>query len=276
MTKMSVRPALAALGASVLAVGLPVPASAVIGGYVAGADQFPWTVSVQKDDAHACGGSIYNGRTVITSAMCVRGMAPGQLAVRYGSLTQGFGGTVVGVEKIVLHPRYDDTTRDNDIAVLHTASNITFGPNARPVCLPEQGNDPAEGATAQVSGWGATYEAGPTPSQLMAVDLPIVARAKGRGQYGAAAVTDNMIATGIDAGGKSPGPGDEGGPLVIRDGNDKATLVGVYSWAGGSARPDHAAIFTRVGGEVRTFIADNIRGANDAGVPANAPCGGSR
>ncbi|WP_328403715.1 serine protease [Nocardia sp. NBC_00403] len=258
-------------GASALVVGMSTPASAIVGGYVAADDQFPWTVSVQKGGAHACGGAALNSRTVITSAMCVRGVRPEQLKLRYGSLRHDSGGSVVDIEKIVVHPRYDVVNRENDIAVLHTSENLSFGTNAATVCLPEPGSDPGGGVIAQASGWGALREGGETPSQLMGVDLPTVSRQQAQGQYGVTAVTANMIAAGLDAGGKSPGAGDEGSPLVARS-NDKATLVGLYSWAGGNARPGYSAVFTRVGGYVDNFLADNMLGAGD-GSTTDEPCG---
>ncbi|MFD0364303.1 serine protease [Nocardia sp. GCM10030253] len=257
---------------SVVAVGAPTPASAIVGGYAAAGDQFPWTASVQKGGAHACGAAILNNRTVITSAMCVRGVQPDQVKLRYGSLRHDSGGSVVEIQKIVLHPRYDTVNRDSDIAVLHTTENLAFGTNAAPVCLPESGSDPADGVIAQASGWGAIGEGGQAPSYLMAVDLPTVGRAQAQSQYGASTITANMIAAGIDAGGKSPGAGDEGGPLVTRGNEGNATLVGLYSWANGHARPGYAAVFTRIGIYVNNFLADNMLGAG-AGSTSNEPCG---
>lgn len=248
-------------------------AEAVVGGTAATSGQHPWTVSVQRDGRHACGGAIYNGQTVLTSARCVQGASAGALRVRYGSLGHSSGGASSGVAKVVAHPQFDAATLDNDIAVLQTANVMAYGTNVRSVCLPAAGSEPAAGEIATLTGWGTTDDSGATPAKLMAVDIPIVDRAKLRTQYGAAEITDNMIGAGLDEGGKGGAKGDEGGPLVVRSAKGVATLVGLYSWSKGAALPGHASVFTRIGPYVDGFVKENAVG--DEGETGNAPCGQS-
>lgn len=246
-------------------------AEAVVGGTAAVDGQHPWTVSVQRDGRHVCGGAIYNGHSVLTSARCVQGGGPGVFRVRYGSLGHSSGGASTGVAKVVAHPQFDAATLDNDIAVLQTANVMAYGTNVRSVCLPAAGSEPATGELATLTGWGATDDSGAMAAKLMAVDVPIVDRAKLGAQYGAGEITDNMIGAGVDEGGKGGAKGDEGGPLVVRSAKGVATLVGLYSWSKGAALPGHASVFTRVDPYVDGFLKENVVG--DEGETGNAPCG---
>jgi len=229
-------------------------AGKIVGGRLAKDGEFPWTISLQRT-SHSCGGSIYNERTIITAAHCVDGASASALNVRYGSLKHASGGTRIGVQKVVVHPGYSSSTIDNDIAILHTAVPITLGTNAQPIGLPEQGNDPT--GTVTCSGWGTTREGGALPADLMAVDVPIVDRAKCNSQYGSGSITNNMVCAGVDAGGMDACQGDSGGPLVSGSGTS-AKLVGIVSWGYGCARPNYAGVYARVGPYVNNFIAQNI------------------
>jgi trypsin len=189
---------------------------------------------------------IYNARTVITAAHCVSGASPSGLRVRYGTLTHASGGTLVSVSAIISHPGYSASTIDNDIAVLQLAAPMTLGQTqAKAVSLPAQGSDPTAGALAMTSGWGTTSSGGSIVASLRSVKVPIVSRASAQASYGAASITNNMIAAGLTEGGKDACQGDSGGPLVIN-----GVLVGITSWGRGCAQPGYPGIYARVGNYV--------------------------
>lgn len=188
----------------------------IAGGYVSPAGEAPWQVSLRKS-SHSCGGVIYNSRTVITAAHCVVGNQPSSLSVRYNSQYHNSGGALVAVSSIVVHPSYNSTTIDNDIALVKLASALTLGSTqAKAVKLPAQGSDPAAGELALASGWGVISAGGSAfPAALQSVKVPIVSRATAKAAYGSSAITNNMIAAGLTEGGKDTCQGDSGGPLVM-------------------------------------------------------------
>lgn len=63
------------------------------------------------------------------------------------------GGTLVSVSKIVVHPSYDESTIDNDIALWQLSTAIPESSTIGYATLPVQGSDPAAGTTLTVSGW---------------------------------------------------------------------------------------------------------------------------
>jgi trypsin len=58
----------------------------IVGGTVAAAGEFPFIVSLQRNGAHFCGGSLLNSRTVVTAAHCAVGQTASSLSVRAGTL----------------------------------------------------------------------------------------------------------------------------------------------------------------------------------------------
>lgn len=66
----------------------------------------------------------------------------------------------VGVEKIIIHPRYNDKSRDkrHDIALLRLDTYVKYSKYIRPICLPIAGfgSGLITGNKLTVAGWGST------------------------------------------------------------------------------------------------------------------------
>lgn len=66
----------------------------------------------------------------------------------------------VGVEKIIVHPQYDDTSRDkhHDIAIVRLETNVSYSNYIKPICLPIVGFSSGliTGNKLTVAGWGST------------------------------------------------------------------------------------------------------------------------
>jgi hypothetical protein len=95
----------------------------------------PWEL------AHRCGGSLIAEAWVLTAAHCVNEerLANGY-RVRLGTLSiLGNSGTTYRIDRIVRHADWDDTTKANDIALVHIAADVHTRPAAmkdvRPVHL---------------------------------------------------------------------------------------------------------------------------------------------
>jgi len=113
-----------------------------------------------------------------------------------------------------------------------------------PVCLPRDGQE-FEGSLT-IAGWGSASEGGEIVPNLMAVDVPIVERKDCETRYKAGDVAPNTICAGFEEGGKDSCRGDSGGPLIQRDGEGRASLVGLVSWSTGCALPGKPGINTQV------------------------------
>lgn len=112
-----------ALTAACLA--LPVTsAQAVSGGSsVMSASQFPYMVSVQGPVV-MCEGALVDLKHVVTTATCVSALAPSDVNVRVGSNKYYDGGLSEAVTVITVHPAFDKSTYDSNIAVLTLARTL--------------------------------------------------------------------------------------------------------------------------------------------------------
>lgn len=152
------------------------------------------------------------------------------------------------VSKVLIHPFYNHSITDSDIALLRLFSPVKFGPHALPICLP-----PANGTFTRtlgairmstVSGWGRLSQSGPPSIILQRLEVPRVSSDECRTQSGLK-ITRNMLCAGFTEGGRDSCQGDSGGPLVTRYKNTWF-LTGIVSWGKGCARAGVYGIYTRV------------------------------
>lgn len=125
-----------------------------------------------------------------------------QLSIRAGSSTRNSGGIVVQVAQLHQHPFYNSATIDYDVTVLRLATPLTFGSTIGPATLPPVNHQLISGEVSVITGWGALTEGGSSPTQLQAVEVPVVSLQECRSAYGASAITDRMMCAGIPQGGK--------------------------------------------------------------------------
>lgn len=217
------------------------PEARIVGGHLSGANQHPWSVSMQHGGGHRCGSCLYRANRVLTAAHCLHGIAAGALSVRAGSLASASGGQLIGVAAIVRHPQYNANTLQNDIAIFHMGGSFNTGlASITALPLPGQGVQPATGAMATVTGWGHMTEGGSNSPNLRWVNVPIVAQATCNAQYGGR-ITGDMICAGFPHGGQDACQNDSGGPLSFN-----GFLIGVVSWGEGCARPNRSGVYARV------------------------------
>lgn len=81
---------------------------------------YPYTVSLEFQDQHICGGAIVSANCIVTAAHCAGGPAP-YLSVRAGTSFAGFGGSLHRVANITQHPEFRRNNQGlliNDLAVV--------------------------------------------------------------------------------------------------------------------------------------------------------------
>lgn len=226
----------------------------MVEGVPAQAGARPWQVALvgtAYDNVRGqfCGGTLIAQKWVATAAHCVDGgMQPFQLAVLPGILSlKDPGAKRVAVKRIVVHPQWNPSTTDFDIALLELDSAVPTSPKAKAVPIASTQADPAVGAKLTVSGWGATKEGGPGSVILLTADIPVVSREtcnKAASYDGG--ITGNMICAGREQGGIDSCQGDSGGPAITGAGANPV-LAGVVSWGTGCARREKYGVYTHVG-----------------------------
>lgn len=223
----------------------------IVKGDVCPKGQCPWQASLEYAGEYKCGGVILDSQWIITAAHCVWNKDPVLLQVTLGEHILGKDeGTEqrMKVSKVFMHPQYNHSTTDSDIALLRLLSPATLDRYAIPVCLP-----PANGTFGRtlgairmstVSGWGRLTESGPPSVVLQRLEVPRVSLDECRAKSGLK-VTRNMLCAGFIEGGRDSCQGDSGGPLVTRYRNTWF-LAGIVSWGKGCASVGVYGIYTRV------------------------------
>ncbi len=242
------------------------PSPNIVGGTVAPAGAYPFFVSVKRasDNFAFCGGTLVSSVWVLTAAHCVDGgvtAASLKLVIGAWQLNNEAPGDVRSVTQIHLHPSWNPSTFDNDVALLrlNTASTKAWARLAEPIDPVNPGN------TVRAIGHGHTTQGGVASNDLRQVDLPIQSDAtmSDPAQYGGSFHGAVMIGAGPLAGGMDTCQGDSGGPLFISGG--QVRLVGDTSWGSGCAQPNKPGIYGEVyQGALRTFVNGLVgRPAND-------------
>ncbi|TQV87751.1 pre-peptidase C-terminal domain-containing protein [Aliikangiella coralliicola] len=183
-----------------------------------------------KNGQQWCGGTLIADSWVLTAAHCLDNSSAGSWTVRLGSHTVN-SGTSHNVSQMVVHPNWQGSggiQYGYDIALLKLSSPAAS--NLTRALLPTQAIQNAiagVGDNVTVSGWGRTYNGGPSSNVLLEVDLPVLSTQQCKQQLDNA-INDSVICGG-GPNGKSACNGDSGGPFVARQ-NGIAYSFGTVSW----------------------------------------------
>lgn len=226
----------------------------IVGGTIIDVSTAPWQVSLKSiasGNSHFCGGSIISNTWILTAAHCVLGQSASNIKVHCGTTnqTQLSNGQFVQASQIIIHPNYNTTTSDNDIALIRLATPLSFNQNVKSIEYASDCNilnsNLNPGVIGTLTGWGATTGSPPfsVTSILKGVQMPIISNSDANNLNGSSfSLSSNMIA--FYQVGSGAAPGDSGGPAVINV-NGKPILIGASSW-GLSPKDQKPTIYTRI------------------------------
>ncbi|XP_062716762.1 uncharacterized protein LOC109402840 [Aedes albopictus] len=223
----------------------------IVGGNEVSIANFPYQLSLRLNGNHICGASVISTSWALSAAHCVFPQPSVQaITLRGGSASRVSGGVIFGVAQIVIHHQYNTNTLDSDVALLRATTTFS-GANISPIALMPSGTAFPAGTRSVVSGWGLTTPGGSLPTNLRAVNIPVVSMATCRSQWGTARITNTMVCAGEP--GRDACNGDSGGPLVAG-----GFQFGIVSWGAVQCGGPLAGVYVNVGVPgIRSFISSN-------------------
>lgn len=245
----------------------------IVGGTESAPAEWQWVVALSySSDASLlfnnqfCGASLIDQNWVLTAAHCVvdelgNTTPANQLHAFVGEYNLGEStGVYSAIEHVIVHPNYDGSTTNNDIALLKLATPVL---SIAPINVIDASVANDLEARVDVSnidddlvtlGWGGTVEDdGVTsvsqlfPYILRDVGLPYVSNAVCDSNLLDGQITSNMMCAGLPEGGVDSCQGDSGGPLVYsNDGGFTWYQAGIVSWGYGCAQANSYGVYTRL------------------------------
>ncbi|CAG4965102.1 unnamed protein product [Colias eurytheme] len=198
------------------------PEHRIIGGVEADISSHPYAAVLLRYNSNTgsyeqqCGGAIINNRSLLTSVKCVINDSPQIWSARLGSSLANSGGVLYTVGSFIIHPQYEVSDSDHDVAILRTQGFITYGANIRNIGIAGSGYILGDNTPVTTVGWGAVGYEQEKSNQLLKADLRIINHTTCRQNYNIISmqVTENMICAGNPSGGVDFCEGDVGNPLV--------------------------------------------------------------
>ncbi len=236
---------------------LPLSSRIVGGDEVTSKSTYPWIVSIKtaNTESHFCGGSLIDEQWVLTAAHCMEGLSANNIVATVGEydLSSSPETLSTSIEKIIVHPNFNSSTFDNDIALIKLSTPVASRTIAALSSLETTEFTSVNTITSTTIGWGSTvgFSSGEDvdpiyPDILNEVSLPLLSTTT----CGAAIpnFTDNMVCAGdISNGGIDSCQGDSGGPLVVESIEQNETQqIGIVSFGFGCAAPNNPGAYTKV------------------------------
>jgi len=229
----------------------------IVNGQAATKCEWPWQVQLRSglsgEGIAFCGGTLIDQNWVLTAAHCIHDASTFDMTVKFGDYERSAMDPATVNRRIKMihkHPRYNDYTYQNDVALLELVEPVPLTSCVAPACLPEASDPPLqEGATCWITGWGTLVEGGYTANTLQEGQVKVVGHEVCRSAYSMVGnITDDMLCAQGNVFGAPVDAcqGDSGGPLVCDEGNGRYVVQGAVSWGQGCARSQYPGIYAEV------------------------------
>jgi secreted trypsin-like serine protease len=228
----------------------------IVGGSDAYPGAWPWQIALFLNGRFQCGGTIIGSHWIMTAAHCIDDYYsdPADYKILVGTNIIDETEHLLGIDRVLIHERYDTYTNLNDIALLWLKTPIEFSDEKRPVCLAnDKHNDAWQYRNCYATGWGDVVSGSGRylPNKLQ--QAPVKVHTNERclhefteafGQAPRFKQSNNTICMGDVYGKVDTCQGDSGGPIVCQDKSGIWRQVGISSW--GATFCHTIGVFTKV------------------------------
>ncbi|XP_051545699.1 ovochymase-2-like [Myxocyprinus asiaticus] len=99
----------------------------------------PWLchMSISLGASHHCSGMIIQSTWILTAALCVYDLEERFVSVRTGGSKE----QAHDVRKVIIHPQFNSSSLDYNVALLQLSFPLTLSHSMQPVCLPSTGQE---------------------------------------------------------------------------------------------------------------------------------------
>uniref|UniRef100_A0A669PTA3 Peptidase S1 domain-containing protein n=1 Tax=Phasianus colchicus TaxID=9054 RepID=A0A669PTA3_PHACC len=224
----------------------------IVGGEDAQSGKWPWQASLQIGaHGHVCGASVISKRWLVSAAHCFLDSD----SIRYGKimLWRAYMGlrtvneksnhvVMRAIKRIIVHPQYDQSISDYDIALLELETPVFFSELVQPICLPM--TSIIEICTTVISATFVFF-LGHLARTLQEARVRIINQSICSKLYDDL-ITSRMLCAGNLNGGIDACQGDSGGPLACTGKGNRWYLAGIVSWGEGCARRNRPGVYTKM------------------------------
>lgn len=215
-------------------------ASRIVGGIEAPPNSHPYQLALhvtRTGGIGLCGGSILSATSVLTAGHCVGGTST--ILVIAGAHNRNIVEATQQRRTVLpanyrVHPLFNPSNFNNNIAVLIVPQVFTFNANVQPTRLPTAfANELFVNDVATSTGWGRTAIAGAESAVLRRATNTVITNAACSSIFGPSIVVAGVLCTETSAGVNAHGAchGDDGGVLSVpRAGDVRPIQIGVTSY----------------------------------------------
>uniref|UniRef100_A0A4W5N1E3 Peptidase S1 domain-containing protein n=1 Tax=Hucho hucho TaxID=62062 RepID=A0A4W5N1E3_9TELE len=214
----------------------------IVGGLTARRGEWPWIGSLQYQRLHRCGATLIHSKWLLTAAHCFKGYRIHHCLSGPNMYCRPF---TLSHTRIILHPGFNSTNMDYDVALLELAVPAPRSYTIQLVCLPSPVHSFLKNTECYITGWGSMREGGSLTNLLQKADVNIIEQSDCQQAYGNS-LTPSMMCAGYMEGGKDTCLGDSGGPLTCREFSGQWFVAGVTSWGHGCGRTAFPGVYMRV------------------------------
>ncbi|XP_069044084.1 tryptase-like [Lepisosteus oculatus] len=229
----------------------PLSRSSIVGGQEAPKGKWPWIAYIEimrfHNKTENCDGTLISDHWVLSAAHCFDKhdrLRDSKVTLgRYQLSKPSNNEQVFSMRNVIVHGNFDDSTKENDIAVVELEGRASLNGYVKPLAPQNLHTDFTRNTNCWLVGWGNMDSNVPLPEPrtLRNVNLPVLSKEECEDYW---PVKDGMVCAGSGAVGGCYG--DSGGPLVCMNAGHWVQVGVVSNGQANCSPPLKPTVFTQV------------------------------